>query len=598
MHINLTSLLTDQQIGAGRKSPLSANPQGDFLSMIGNAMPTGSKATFFIQRQGLLPSQTGNAKTGADFLAAFRSGLLSKGKPFDQVYLDPQGLPLLAKLMQHSGYSPEHIAESLQNLKANNHGGKIKVSRIWAQLDQLPSPEDEQNIPVIIDSEAVPYLESVLRAFGLSPNAVSTVLNNGRTPQGDLDFETVIKAIETAANPATRRFPGIVDLQKSQTIVSDLKRLAIQVPVAKKTGFVHIEDFLTAFKRLAHTITNAAKAAGETEAVQISPKVLENLTIQMPQTGGHATTTLANNAEHPMATDGLQGQAGIPPVVQTIINRLLEQVGSGQEKSESLTSIISDSKIQFDDPVTKQLQADRARAQQAALESQRPKNQQQMPDLDGQKISDPEQIGKLQLAPETIASRQRSEKVSPKILDVTSNVQTGDVNPDPLETRRLEIFAFASHKNQKPSTPLPNYLMDQMGRQIARAIHRGDGVIRFQLKPPEMGIVKLEMHLTDNQLNLAVAAENSSVKELLLANIQELRETLQMQGIKIDKLDIQLNNDFNQSLANFQEGQQKESRAGSGDRVPGQLVNHDESADDVIHTRASPRNDSTIELVA
>jgi len=172
------------------------------------------------------------------------------------------------------------------------------------------------------------------------------------------------------------------------------------------------------------------------------------------------------------------------------------------------------------------------------------------------------------------------------------------VNPDPLETRRLEIFAFASHKNQKPSTPLPNYLMDQMGRQIARAIHRGDGVIRFQLKPPEMGIVKLEMHLTDNQLNLAVAAENSSVKELLLANIQELRETLQMQGIKIDKLDIQLNNDFNQSLANFQEGQQKESRAGSGDRVPGQLVNHDESADDVIHTRASPRNDSTIELVA
>jgi len=597
MHINLASLLTGHNIGSGRKPTFAGNPRGDFLAMIGRSKPTGNKAPFLLQRQTFLANQPANTKTSADFLEAFRSGLLSKGKPFDQVYLDPQELSLLGKLMQHCGYSPNSIADSLQSLRASGRGGKIKISQIFTQLEQIPSPQDSHSIPVVLSSEAVPYLDSVLREFGLSPNAVSTVLNNGRAPQGDLDFETVIKAIETAANPGTRGFPGIVDLQKSQTIVTDLQRLAIQVPAAKKTGFVHIEDFVTSLKRLAHIVTNAAQTAGETGTIQITPEILKSLNIKMPQTGGHATT-LGNNDYHPVVAGLKHGEPAIPAEVQTVINRLLEQVGGTQEKPESLTAIISDSKIQFDDPVSKQLQADRALAQQAASEYQQPKNQPQMLDLEGQKISDPEQIGKLNLGAETIVAKQSVEKTQMEFLEVKPNVKTVDIHPDPLEHRRLESLVSGAQKNQKPSTPLPNYLLDQMGRQIAKAINRGDGVIRFQLKPPEMGIVKLEMQLSDNHLSLSVAAENSTVKELLLSNIQELRETLQTQGIKIDKLDIQLNNDFNQSLANFQEGQHKESKAKSGDGVREDFVNNDESVDGGVHNRASPRSDSTIELVA
>ena len=113
-----------------------------------------------------------------------------------------------------------------------------------------------------------------------------------------------------------------------------------------------------------------------------------------------------------------------------------------------------------------------------------------------------------------------------------------------------------------------------------------------------MGIVKLEMQLTDNQLSLSVAAENRSVKELLLSNMHELRETLQSQGIRIDKLDIQLNNDFDQSLANFQEGQREGSRASSGDGARDDQVNNDEAVEVAVLNRAWPRDDSTIELVA
>ena len=597
MHINLASLLTGQNIGTGCKPANAASPRGDFLALIGQSMPAGTRATFFLQRPAFNGEPSVKTQKGTDFLDAFRSGLLSQGKPFDQVYLDPQGLPLLGQLMRRCGYSPNSVADCLHNLRAGSRDGKLKISQIFAHLRQIPSPKDKQNIPVVINSETAPYLESVLSEFGLSPNAISMVLDKGRTSQGDLDFESVIKAIETVANPSTRGFPGVVDLQKSQTIVADLQRLAIQMPAAKKTGFVHIEDLVTALKRLAHVITNAAQSAGETEAVQITPDVLKNLRIQMPQTGGRGST-LTDGVDSPMAGSRKQSDAGIPAEVQTIINRLLEQVRGNQQKPESLTGIITDSKIQFDDPVAKQLQADRSWAQQAASESQQLKDQHQRLDLEGQKIADPERIGNVKLAAEAIAPRQISDKVQAEVLELKSSVKTVDTHPDYIEHQRLETFVGTSQKNQRPSAPLPNYLMDQMGRQIARAVNRGDGVIRFQLKPPEMGFVKLEMQLMDNQLSLSVAAENSSVKELLLANVQELRETLLTQGIRIDKLDIQLSSDFDRSLANFQEGQQKESRASSGDPLREDPVNNDETADLGVHNRASPRNDSTIELVA
>jgi flagellar hook-length control protein FliK len=599
MHINLASFLTDQKIETGRKPSFATNPEGDFLSIIGRSMPTGTKAGFFLQRPALLGDQSVQTKTGADFMEAFRTGLLSKGKPFNQVHLDSHALPLLEKLMLHCGYSPNTVADSIQSLRASSRDGKIIISEIFSQLQQLPSPKDNRNFAVVISSEAVPYLETVLGEFGLGPNAVRTVLDNGRTPQGDLDFESVIKSIEKVANPATRGFPGIVDLQQSQTIVRDLQRLAIQVPAAKKTGFLHIEDFVTSLKRLGQMITQAAQSAGETESVQITPDVLKNLNIQMPQTGGQVSTSLADRGENPMLAAGNQNGSEIPVEVQTIINRLLEQVsGKYEKKPESLTGIMTDSKIQFDDPVSKQLQAHRAWGQQAVSESQQAQDSHQVLDLEGPKVSDPEKIGHLKLVAETAAPKPISDKVQAEVLEVKSSVKAVDVHPDPIEHRRFEPFVASSQRSQKPNAPLPNYLMDQMGRQIARAINRGDGVIRFQLKPPEMGFVKLEMQLTDNQLSLSVAAENSSVKELLLSNIHELRETLQSQGIRIDKLDIQLNNDFNQSLANFQEGRQKESRASSGDGAGEDQVNHDEAAEVAAHNRASPRNDSTIELVA
>jgi flagellar hook-length control protein FliK len=116
----------------------------------------------------------------------------------------------------------------------------------------------------------------------------------------------------------------------------------------------------------------------------------------------------------------------------------------------------------------------------------------------------------------------------------------------------------AVHSAQQHARPLqdflPGYLVDQVGRQISRAMLKGDQVIRLQLKPPELGSVKIKMDFKDNTLRLEILAEKSTTKELLLSNVHELREALLGQDLKIEKIDVQIEYNSGQSMPNFNAG--------------------------------------------
>jgi flagellar hook-length control protein FliK len=87
---------------------------------------------------------------------------------------------------------------------------------------------------------------------------------------------------------------------------------------------------------------------------------------------------------------------------------------------------------------------------------------------------------------------------------------------------------------------------------------RGDRIINLQLNPPELGTVKLTMEIKGNTLQLGIIAESSSVKEIMLANAHELKAALLDQGIKLDRLDVQVGQNFGRSLMNLNEGSGQE----------------------------------------
>ncbi|MEA3359476.1 MAG: flagellar hook-length control protein FliK, partial [Thermodesulfobacteriota bacterium] len=108
----------------------------------------------------------------------------------------------------------------------------------------------------------------------------------------------------------------------------------------------------------------------------------------------------------------------------------------------------------------------------------------------------------------------------------------------------------------------PSYLINQVGRQISRSMHDGKNIIKLQLKPPELGTIKIEVNIEDNRLRLNMITQDSAVKHILLSNIHELKETLLEQGIRPDKIDIQLDYNPDQSLTNSNKHTNKDREEG------------------------------------
>ena len=87
---------------------------------------------------------------------------------------------------------------------------------------------------------------------------------------------------------------------------------------------------------------------------------------------------------------------------------------------------------------------------------------------------------------------------------------------------------------------------------MAFAIRRGENQVRLQLKPPDLGSIQLDMVMKDHVLKVAMITEHHAVKELLMSHVQELREALVDQGVELQRIDINIDHHFGQSLANAQ----------------------------------------------
>ncbi len=155
----------------------------------------------------------------------------------------------------------------------------------------------------------------------------------------------------------------------------------------------------------------------------------------------------------------------------------------------------------------------------------------------------------------------------------------------------------AKHQSKIAKEIIPAHLINQVGRQISRSILRGERVIKLQLHPPDLGSVKVEMDIRDNVLKLGMIIENSTVKELLLSSAHELRQALVEQGVKLEKLDIQINYNFGQTLTNSKESSKQNQRGTEGTRSMSSIGENGSEQSQTMQ-RIMLRDDRLLDLTA
>ncbi|NVM22123.1 MAG: flagellar hook-length control protein FliK [Desulfobacterales bacterium] len=127
--------------------------------------------------------------------------------------------------------------------------------------------------------------------------------------------------------------------------------------------------------------------------------------------------------------------------------------------------------------------------------------------------------------------------------------QGGDIAMYSAREATIDRPHTAGAETGQSARSLPLYVVNQVGRQMALGLRRGESQIRLQLRPPNLGSVQLGMDMKNNVLKLEMITEHHSVKELLMSHVHELRESLLEQGVKLERIDIQIHYNFGQSMA-------------------------------------------------
>ena len=219
--------------------------------------------------------------------------------------------------------------------------------------------------------------------------------------------------------------------------------------------------------------------------------------------------------------------------VKATIDQILERVVVTQDRDRPIASLLSLSRLKL--PPLKDKGSIDAKNGQKKVESSYPDRKTiLLSDLDAGQARPPH------LSPAGRDDGGRGLKKGPKAMHITQDI-TSSTSSETINTGKQNLMPVRDF--------LPDYLINQAGKQISMPI---------LINPPELGVLKVEMDITGNILKLGMIAKNSSINELLPSNVHELREALVEQGVKLDRLDIQINYNSGQSLTNSKEWQGQE----------------------------------------
>ena len=153
--------------------------------------------------------------------------------------------------------------------------------------------------------------------------------------------------------------------------------------------------------------------------------------------------------------------------------------------------------------------------------------------------------------------------------------------------------AAPSSQAARPFVHIPNMshgLQQQGFAQLSQGVLQGlrnqEHHLVLKLYPKELGEVKVEMTVRDNQVAVSFAMENSKVKEVLESNLEQFKENMEKQGFTMGECMVSLNRDNDDGNEAWQQFQAGSLEKGAGRR----RATLADLPEDILYQRAQPGN--------
>ncbi len=508
----MASLLNDKTSGNVTSLKVGKGKRQFFPDML-KALHTSKNGIFNMADKPAKINTTTDNKGYKHYLESFKKELLAQGKPLDKIFLKEKDLPLIKTFLFKCGFSQEKVELFLKDLKANNSNGEFNLSQIFAKITELGTPNKKEHQDEIVAPATVPYIESILRDFNLTPKELDRIFSKARGEGGGVDLHKLVAKLKEIEHQKPLVNQTIVDQNLIRQISEKMEKIGMNIPEKGNADPISLKDIIASLEQITEKAGNVKK---------------------------------------------------VSPDIKNTLDKILERLESSEQKPSVTPSVKVSPNYPFTDSLLKE---------EINKKSHHAFNEKKISALEKRKSSKNEFVSsflkgkdvKVQnhVGPNTdiVNHSGKSDLVS----DLNKNIElinvmkeegyhvdseAGQINVQ----RNTEVFNFTDtlksveHVEKPFRDNLPAFLVDQVGKQISRSILRGDRVLTLQLKPPDLGTIRIKMDIKDHTLRLGMIAEHHSVKELLLNNVHELKEALVQHGVKLEKVEVQINYNFGQSL--------------------------------------------------
>jgi flagellar hook-length control protein FliK len=120
--------------------------------------------------------------------------------------------------------------------------------------------------------------------------------------------------------------------------------------------------------------------------------------------------------------------------------------------------------------------------------------------------------------------------------------------------------ALRGRTEEIPPTPertgLHESILSQVREKLAAPdAGNGNGQITLKLNPRELGDLQIHLRMQDSKVSVEITAQNPVVRDALVQNLDQLKETLTRQNIAMERFDV-MNGNGQSSNQSFREGRQ------------------------------------------
>lgn len=550
--------------------------------------------------------------------AILESAFQDQGVSADSLVLSQEDLDFLGNVLEGLGLDRSRVDDFLGKVKASRADDLLTLGHFLEDLSAFEQEEVDGTglsgvaATEILDKSAIPHLELMLRDLGLSPDKVNDLLAASSSKNGAIDIQKLVFQLKSQMNSKTFQQGQALTPDQATVQMGHLDGKAIHVTQeANQAGFLSAEQNKGTMAGDGKTGSGSTTSgintpSGEPPTIQRVASGLEKLGLSMPDKASNQPFTLEmlvqaleKKAQAPVLNAGnlamdaartaetLQEMPALKAMemekANTYFGFAREMMIEGQNKPGADKSAAQLFGIK--DPLAVDTGDTALRNQGTPMgESRIPAEEIPVKGAFYQADYSRRAAQMDDLKPETQNTATTSKSgIDSRLVSADFIKTEGGPRQEPLQTlvtggERIQgqtmTFTAAAQEAAMPGKPasvpqqgpLPSAVMDQVGKEIASFLQRGERVFTLQLKPPELGMVNIEMDVKENVLKMIVVAETSSAKDMLQANYVDLRRTLEGFGVRVESFDVQMSQNQNHASTNGDGAlnQQSDSHGRSG----------------------------------